>query len=870
MKAAPPTPPRLAAALLRLCLHEVDAGVVLGDLEETYHLLHRHYGPATARRWYWKQTLRSIPLLATRTFYWSLVMLTNYVRIALRHFKKQKGYAFINIVGLAVGLAFCALIFLFVRDELTFDQFHEHNEQIYRVLSGRFNPDGSELSSNSNHPVPLGPALHADLPDVEAFVRFKQLSHFVRSTGEAIEESILYADPQLFEVFSFPLRQGNPTTALGDRHAVVLSERAAQKYFGDENPLGQTLQIRLDKTYEDFIVRGIAQNVPGNSTIQFDILVPFSNVFTAYARFPSIRESWSFVSIQTYVKLARQASLDEVQAKLPALFAQYYPDAVAQEEEAADQGILTYRLQPLTDIHLTSNSNPIYSYILSGIALAILFIACINFMTLAIGRSARRSKEIGIRKVVGAQRRQLMGQFWGEAMLMSVLSLLLGLLLAELFLPVFNTLSGKTLRFDYARDWITGTMLVGLVLFTGLAAGSYPALLLSGFKPLDTLTNRLKLSGSNIFTKSLVVVQFALSVFLLTSTLIMTHQFDYARTKNPGFNKEQIVIIPTQDLDGHQVSTRFREMLQQHTRIEAITATNNTLGNTYTMGTRYKHEGKTHTINVYKVETNFLHLFGLDLIQGRNFNPNLSTDSARSVIVNEALVRDYDMTDPIGQPVPGYSDSPDTDPVIIGVVKDFHFQSLYKEIGPMMLTMDPEWDYEYLLVRIKPTDIPATLALLRTTWQTLAPDVPFEYRFLSDHMQQQYQTDQRWGRMVRYASLFAILIACLGLFGLAALTVTGRTKEIGIRKVLGAPVLGLTVLLSKDFVKLVVIGVVVATPVAYLVMQRWLDDFAYRVEISWWIFLMAGLAALGIALATVSAQTIRAALGDPVKALRYE
>ena len=864
-------PPRLAAWLLRLCLHEVDADIVLGDLEETYQVLYHQYGPAAAHRWYWSQVLRSIPRLAYRTLYWSCAMLKNYFKIALRNFKKHKGYAFINVFGLAVGIAFCALIFLFVRDELTFDQFHEHGDQIYRVHYLRYHPDGSLKGTNPNLPIPAGPTMHAEIPEIERFVRFGPERHFVRYKDNTVRQGVLYADPSLFEVFSFPLQHGDPATALAGLNTVVLSEKAARQYFGVEDPMGKLLSIRIDEIYEDFTVTGIAQTVPGNSTIQFDVLLPFARLLTT-DHFRDDLDRWDMVAFPTYVTLGEHAQEEEVNQKLRAFYEQRYPD---YEQNMRESGRWdgagppqTFALQPLYDIHLTTASDPIYSYILSGIALAILLIACINFMTLALGRSATRGKEVGIRKVVGAQRRQLIGQFWGEAVLMSVFSLVLGLLLATGFLPVFNELAGKELYFDYAADGLTLAMLAGLVLFTGLVAGSYPALVLSGFKPVDVLKSRLRLNGSNGFTKSLVVVQFALSVFLIIGTLIMNRQLDYVRTKDLGFDQEQVVVIRTSGLDGRRVSRHFRDAVGSHAKIRGITAAGNTLGYRGSSGVRFDHEGKTHNIDLISVEADFLDVMDIDLVAGRSFDPNLATDSTETALVNEAFVKDFDMAAPLGQPIPGFPFG--QAPIIVGVTPDFNYQVLYQEVGPVMLSMRNFWGFRYLFVRISPDDMPGTLETLRTTWAALTPDVPFSYFFLDEEIQGLYRSDQRWAQIIHYASLFAILIACLGLFGLASLTVTGRTKEIGIRKVLGASSTRIVTLVSKDFVRLVLIGVVLAAPVAYLAMHRWLDTFAFRVDLSWPIFLLAGLIALLVAALTVSYQAIRAALADPVKALRYE
>jgi putative ABC transport system permease protein len=500
----------------------------------------------------------------------------------------------------------------------------------------------------------------------------------------------------------------------------------------------------------------------------------------------------------------------------------------------------------------------------------VLLIACINFMTLAIGHSARRAREVGIRKVVGARRRQLAAQFWGEALVLSGVALVLGLVLAAGFLPVFNDLTGKTLRLGAAADGAAGALLVGLVLFTGLVAGSYPALVLSGFRPIETLTNRFRLSGSNVFTKALVVLQFALSVFLITSTVVMKRQLDYTRAKELGFDKEHVVVIPTGGLDGSVVAPRFRAALEREPHVVGVTATGYELGRTGSMGYGFEHEGRHYVVNVLRVETNYLDFLGLDLVAGRNFDPKLATDSTQAIIVNEALVRAFALDDPLGKPIPSLPGDPQKAPLIVGVVEDHHFQALYQEVAPMMLTLDPEWASSYLLVRIRPDDMPRTLDLLKTTWQAVAPDLPFAYRFLDDTMQERYRDDERWSQIVRYAALFAVLIAALGLLGLAALTVTRRTKEIGIRKVLGARLSHIVLLIAREFALLVGAGVVLAAPVAYLVMRRWLEDFAYRIPLSGWLFVLAGLAALTVALGMVGYQAVRAAGADPVKSLRYE
>ncbi|MGH7453310.1 MAG: ABC transporter permease, partial [bacterium] len=584
-------------------------------------------------------------------------MLKNYLKIAWRNLLRQKLYAFINIIGLAIGLAFCALIFLYVRDEHTFDRFHEQRDQIYRVYMAIYNPDGSTDRKQARLSMPLGPAMKADLPEIEQYVRFKLRPYFVRAGTKALKEEILFADASIFEIFTFPLLRGDPKTVLADLNSVVISEEMARKYFGDTDPLGQRLAIRFTDRFEDFIVTGIAKEVPGNSSIRFGILVPFSKIVPLEGK---AGEKWHYNSYFTFVRIKENTDMADLEEKLVSFRARYFPNEVQElrkEGRWSGDGVpLRYHLQPLTDIHLntqiggglTPPSNPSYSYILGSITLGVLLIACINFMTLAIGRSASRAREIGLRKVVGAPRTQLMRQFWGEAILLSCLALAIGIGLAELLLPVFNDLAGKTLRFDYVSNADTLLALLFLVLGTGLVAGSYPALLLSRIQPVETLKNRLKLGGSNVVTRLLVVLQFTLSVFLIVSTFVMLRQLRYIQSKDLGFDKEQVVVIPLQGLDGQRVLRLFQNELGNRSDIAGVTGISNAFAwGTYRQG--FKHKGEEKAVYIYGVESNFLEVLGMDLVAGRNFDPKRVTDSTRAVIINEAMARDFGWSDPVGQ-----------------------------------------------------------------------------------------------------------------------------------------------------------------------------------------------------------------------------
>jgi putative ABC transport system permease protein len=805
-------------------------------------------------------------------------MLKHYLLVALRSLRRQKGYAFINVAGLAVGLAFCVLIGLYVRDELTFDRFHEQSDRIVRVTQFHYAPDGSVEEAHPYVPMPLGPALEADLPEVERAVRLMEQDAFVRRGETALPEKVLFADPGFFDVFTFPLVEGDPATALADPGGIVLSEVAARAWFGDEDPMGKGLQVRLGDAYYEATVTGVAAPVPGNSSVRFDYLMSFAKLPEAFEWIRNNTDRWNASSFFTFALLAEGASPGAAAARLPAFRAKYLPDETARLREegqwTGEGPARGYGFQPLEAVHLDPSiqgglvppSAPTYSYILAAIALAILLIACINFTTLAIGRSAGRAKEIGVRKVVGAQRRQLLFQFWGEALLMSALALVAGLVLAELALPTFNTLAGKDLRLDYLADVRLAAGLLGLTLLVGLVAGSYPALLLSGLRPIETLRQHLRLGGSGALTRSLVVVQFALSVFLLCSTGVMLRQLHYLQTKDLGFNQTGVVVIPTQGEDGAVLLSRLRAALSGRPDVLGVTGMSSAFAHGWSLdGWNDGDEAK--EAYVYRVEPGFLDVMQMPLVAGRDFDPAMGTDSTGAVLVNEAFVRDFGWAEPIGQTLDGFYD----EPTVVGVVRDVHFLSLHEAVAPMVLMVNtPDWNLYDLLVRLAPGDVPGALRAVEAAWAQAAPDVPFQYTFLDDDLGRQYESEQRWSRIVGYAAGFAVLIACLGLFGLASLSVARRTKEVGIRKALGASVTSVTLLLSKEFARLVLVAVVVATPLAWLAVERWLETFAYRADLGPGVFLLAGGLALAVALLTVALHTARAAAADPVQALRYE
>jgi putative ABC transport system permease protein len=806
-------------------------------------------------------------------------MFNNDLKIALRNLRKQSVYSFINITGLAIGMACFILIFLFARNEASYDRFHPNLANLYRVYVTEAPPDRDPFSY-AETPAQMAYAFETSFPEVKRAVRLGLNRDLVRYQNATFSERIHLADSDFFEVFHFPLLAGEPPLVLQEPGAVVLTESMAKKYFGQTEPLGKQLAIKLGSEFHDFFVSGVAKDVPENSSIRFDFVIPFDNV----RKYVSERalSAWLDVSFETYVELAGPLAAAEIEGKLQTVVKNHYPERVAP--------MITLHLQPMADIHLNSEvpagfeptSDPVYSYILFGIALLILVIACINFMTLAIGRSAHRSKEVGVRKVLGAVQIQLVKQFWSEAILMSFLALALSILLAELFLPFFNELASQRLSLTYELPTLLAFAVLSLLV--GLIAGSYPAFVLARMRPALVIKGETQIRGARFFGHSLVVLQFSLSILLIIGTLVMADQLHYLRTKDLGFKGEQVVVIRNNSpqREGAMLVERFRQALAGDENVLGVAGSSNTFASPWAAMGFSSEGGAYHAFFQQTVDYDYLKAMGIELLVGRNFSPKFGTDSSEAIIVNEAMAKYFNWDSPLGQRLPGQRFPPHR---VIGVVKDFNFQSLQNEIAPLVLTLDPTTvlrgindisvsvsprAINFVNVRLKPQNIPATVDLLKVKWQKVAPNQPFVFSFLDEDVEQQYREEERWSKIVGNASGLAILIACLGLFGLAALMAAKRTKEIGVRKVLGASVTRIVILFSKDFAGLVLIAFVVAAPVAFYVTHKWLQSFAYRIEVGWWVFALAGAIALLIALATVSTQAIRAAVANPVEALRYE
>ncbi len=809
-------------------------------------------------------------------------MLKNYFKIALRNLLRQKLYAFINIFGLALGVACCLLILLFVEHEWSFDKFHAKAKRLYRAVIVEHKADGA-IEQLSYQPLPLGSTLAAEYSEIEQAVRIFHGGGAASYGDKHFSERFIFTDPAFLEVFDFPLWRGDRTRALAEPNSVVITRRIAEKYFGDEDPIGKQLITKNWRGQVDVVVTGVVENPPDNSSIQFDFALHIS-------KFPNYERNltrWTNFNGSGYVLLKEGAESKTLESKFAPFVSKYWGEMRKGNQErslmAKGDDALQLRLQPMTAMHLDTSvgssdepvSNPMYAMMLAGIAILVLAIACINFITLTLGRSTSRAREVGMRKVLGAFRLQLVRQFGGEALLMSALAFVLGLMLAELFLPVFKQFTQKNLSLQQLSGGWALLAMLGLLPLIGLLAGGYPAAFISRFQPATVLKGTLKLRQKSFFTRSLVVFQFGLAIFLIVCAIFIARQQQFIASRNLGYNPEHVIAINSfggASNDGGQKMLRLREALNAYPQqVLTVTGTSAAFNKGWDLN-GFTHEGVERTAFIFGVDYDYVDMLGLKLIAGRNFSRELQSDLMNSVIVNEALVQEFGWQEPVlGRRLSGWNDEKiPGGPVVIGVVKDYHFLSLHRRIQPAVLLMDPEFGINDILVRVSSSNIPATIKLIEEEWRTVAPNTPFDFSFVNEDLQRQYETDLRWQKIISYSTAFAVLLAGLGLFGLATLAATSRTKEIGIRKVLGASVARVVTLLSREFALLVLLANLIAWPLAYLVMNKVLQNYAYRIDLSWWVFGLAGSIALFIALLTVSTQAIKAALANPVEALRYE
>lgn len=800
-------------------------------------------------------------------------MFKNYLKIAFRNVKNHKAYAFINISGLAIGMACCILIISFITTELSYDRFHKNADRIYR--------QGLDANLGGNQilmPIstaPAAPAFVQDYPEILDAVRIRRMRNvFIKDRDqEFFEENVILVDNSIFNVFTFPMTKGDPNTALKAAYSMVMTEDTAKKYFGDEDPIGKILKV--DNQF-DYTVTGVVENVPKNSHFTFDILCSFESL---YAQNREAMEVWLSFNLYTYVLLQENFNPKVLENKFPALIDKHMGTALK-----AIGGEINFFLQPLTKIHLHShmeneigaNSDIAYIYIFAAIALFILIIACINFMNLATARSALRAREVGIRKVVGAERKELIRQFLGESLIYSLFSMLVAVGLAHLVLPLFSSLSGRELSIDYfGMPWLIPS-LIGMILFVGLAAGSYPALFLSSFQPVKVLKGHLKAGAANARFRSILVVgQFVISIGLIISTGVILNQLRYMKNKNLGFEKGNVVVVRTSDGPAQESIDSIKQEFKKIPGVLNAGLSSQLPGREANVSP-FVPEGFSATeaqlMKGIDIDQDFIPTMGITVTEGRNFSTEFGTDSSDAIIINEAAARKFGWSDPIGKKIEHFSGEEIEDRTartVVGVIKDIHMSSLHNLIMPLLINNESD-DWDNISIRINPNNVGSTIDKLRAKWRELYPNQSFDYYFLDESLATLYESEGRLSQIFSSFTLFAIFIACLGLFGMASFTAEQRTKEIGIRKVLGASVSGVVVLLAKDFLKLVLIANIIAWPIAYLAMKKWTQGFSYQAGIGVEMFVITAVMAAVIALLTVSFQSIKAALSHPINAIKYE
>lgn len=883
-----PDPPRWVDRLLEWFVAPHLLEYIQGDLHEHFQKQVAQIGLTRARRAYVWSVLHCLtPFFfkrrKTNSYYNPYSnpsftdMFSNYLTIAFRNLRRHKGFTAINVLGLAVGLASCLLIILFVSHELSYDRYHAHAERMYRMtLYGKMDEKEIKLAYTAE---PAGPALLRDFAGIEAMTRIRNDGGLLVKNGNDVfkEERVAFVEPNFFSFFSIRMLKGNRTKALVDPKTVVLTETTARKYFGMADPIGKVLTMGNLGVFQ---VTGVCEDIPSNTHFHYDFLGSFKSVNQG--------ETWLASGAHTYVVLRKGYTLKQLEVQCQKIVNKYVSTEINQffglsfAEFLQKGNRFSLPFQRITDIHLHSNlddeieanSDIKYVYIFSIIAFFILLLACVNFMNLSTAGSAGRSKEVGIRKVLGSVQTQLIGQFLTESVLLTFLALFLALGFVILLLPNFNNLTGKVFTLGSIFNWqvLSGTVLGCLAI--GLLAGSYPAFVLSSFKPITVLKGKVQAGfRSGWLRNTLVTGQFVVSIGIIIATIVANQQLRYMQNKKVGFDKEQVLVLHETQVLGDKLNA-FKTELTNLSPVVSVSlagflpagiSRKSVDGVQVKNGTRIV----THRTKSYYIDEDYLPTLGIKIAQGRNFSKAFLTDNT-AVLINEAAAKVFGFKNPIGQQVSLTGDGSDGSKktyMIVGVMKDFHFESMHQSIAPLMMFYGG--DNTQLALRIKTDDIPNLLQNIEKLWKTQT-DNPFVYSFLNERFNSMYKAEQRIGELFGIFAGLAIFISCLGLFGLAAFATHQRTKEIGVRKVLGASIGSIVALLVSNFLKLIFIAILIASPIAGYFMNNWLQDFAYRVDVSWWVFALAGVLAIAVAILTVSYQTIRAALVNPVKSLKSE
>ena len=802
-------------------------------------------------------------------------MFKNYLTTALRNLLRHKGYSAINVLGLAIGIACCVLILLYVQDELSYDQYHEKKDRIYRVAESA-TVAGRSIEAAVT-PPPWAPVLAKDYPVIEAYTRIKPPASrwLIRYKEKRFyERYFAFVDSSFFDIFTFPLVQGDAKTVLADPHTVVLSESMADKYFGDENPIGEV--ITGDDLYE-FTVTGVMRDMPKNTHFHFDFLASYASLAPhgLYSEPSTMQDQGFSHDLFTYLLLREGNAPEDLEREFPGFLDKYLGELLTSVGIEARPF-----LQPITDIHLHSNmeaeiranSSIRYVYIFTCLAVFVLLIACVNFVNLSTARSARRAQEVGMRKVLGAYRNQLIKQFTGESILVSLIALFIALGLVHLLLPQFNLLSGKTLAMEYQSTWLVPT-LAGIALVTGIIAGGYPAFILSSFRPVAVLTGALKAGASHsLLRKVLITFQFGISILMIIGTLVVLDQLEYMQNKPLGFDEDDLVVVRLPDEEALNGYPAYRDALMQYPEIRNVSTANSIPGGQTSLNLvtpEGVQEDESPVYQMVQADFGYIETLGIEMASGRTFSRAFGSD-ANACLINEAAVRTLGWEDPIGRTFRLTGEDDDPPLSVIGVMADFHVQSLHQPITPLMVRLDAD-PAPFMVVRVQGADGSRGLETLQDQWRKSYPSHPaMDYSFLDDDLKQLYQAEQRLGSVFIAGAVLSILIACLGLLGLSSFMAEQRTREIGVRKVLGATISNVILLLSRDFTWLILLAFVLGAPAGYYAMHSWLEDFPYRIEPGLGVFLFAGVAALSVAWLTVGYQSFKAATANPAEAVHAE
>jgi putative ABC transport system permease protein len=853
------SPPSIARFLLCLIRDKTDHESLIGDYEETFHYFGTTYGYGKARLWYWGQVFKALPFFVSSSIRWRSAMFKNYFKIAVRNLLRKKFYSFINIFGLAFGMAIAILIALYVQYELSFDAHHKNADRIYRVAFANSHQDEFAVTH-----APLAPVLRKDFPEVESAARIL-INHnvtVIHNQKRYTEENFYFAEPELFEIFSFEFEKGDPETVFKYLNSILISERMAEKYFGNEDPLGKFITLSSSTR---FMITGVYANFPENSHFIMDFIAPFELI---KGNLDSDWENWRYT--YTYVLLRKGTHPGELEKKFPSVIDRYKYSGVQIGDTSKD----TYFLQPLTKIHLFShlngevnpNSDIKYIFALASFALLLLIIVCINYINLVTAGSSERSREVGIRKVVGARKSQLIKQFFGESILMTIFAALLSIIIVTSVLPSFNRLVER----DLGPDTPSLFFLVCLIFFVGLFSGIYPALFISSFKPVSIIGKKFK-SGAKgrLLRNILFTFQFAIFTIFIICNFIIKDQIHYLFHTDVGFAKEQIVTVRIRDRSVWDRVETIKTGLKENPDILMISASSQ-LPNYFRWYSDLRYPGDENEepikTNSGQIDYDFVDLYGIKIIEGRNFSREFPSDAQGAFLVNETLAKALGWENPVGRELIHFGG---TVGKIVGIMKDFNYQPLHNPIGPLYFFLR-NTEIQYISVKINTAHIPETLTFLEDRMAEFSPGYSFEYAFFDDVFRKTYAAEQKMGDIMGILMGIVFIVTCLGLLGLAVFITEQKTKEIGIRKVLGASISQIIALLSKDFLKWIVIANAIAWPVSYFAMTLWLQNFAYRIHIAPLIFILSALITLFIASLTVSFRVVKIACVNPVESLRYE